>query len=52
VWSGAVSSWLSFFLLIAFPEAFINGCVITMLAVYCPQRMVGYDSIYRHDRPR
>ncbi len=52
VWSGAVPSWLSFFLLIAFPEAFINGCVITMLVVCCPQRMVGYDAIYRHDRPR
>lgn len=52
VWSGAVPSWPSFFLLIAFPEAFINGCVITLLVVYCPQRMAGYDAIYRHDRRR
>jgi uncharacterized membrane protein len=50
IWSGAVPSAVGFLLLIAFPEAFINGCVVTLLIVYCPQRMVGYDADYERRR--
>ncbi|MGB5210153.1 MAG: energy-coupling factor ABC transporter permease [Gammaproteobacteria bacterium] len=46
IWSGAVPSSAAFFLLVAFPEAFINGCLITLLVVYCPGRIAGYSAEY------
>lgn len=52
IWPGAVPSPLGFMLLIAFPEAFINGCIITMLVVYCPQWLAGYDASYERGRRR
>lgn len=50
IWSGAVPSAAGFLLLIAFPEAFINGCLVTLLVVYCPQNMAGYDAGYERRR--
>jgi uncharacterized membrane protein len=52
IWSGAVPSSLGFLLLVAFPEAFINGAIITMLVVYCPQWLAGYDPVYDRGRRR
>lgn len=51
LWPGAVPSWLGFVMLVAFPEGFINGCVITVLVVYWPQHIRGYAAGYE-TRPR
>lgn len=45
--TGAVPSWGAFLLLVGFPEAFINGAVITMLVVFAPDRLAGYDRSYQ-----
>ncbi len=44
---GAVPSWGGFFLLVAFPEAFINGAIVTLLVVQHPDHLAGYDAAYR-----
>lgn len=44
---GAVPSWGALLLLVGFPEAFINGAIVTLLVVYVPDRLVGYDAAYR-----
>ncbi|UCC15034.1 MAG: hypothetical protein JSW21_03530, partial [Gammaproteobacteria bacterium] len=51
IWPGAGPAWPGFILLIAFPEAFINGTLITLLIVYCPDAVRGYASAYE-SRPR
>ena len=45
--SGAVPSWGALLLLVGFPEAFINGAIVTLLVVYVPDRISGYDQAYR-----
>jgi uncharacterized membrane protein len=50
LWPGAVPSWPGFVLLIAFPEAFINGCVVTLLVVYWPEHLRGYAAGYEPRR--
>ena len=40
------SSPVSFMLLMAFPEAFINGAIITMLVVFSPGWIVAYGPAY------
>ena len=50
LWPGAVPSWPGFVLLIAFPEAFINGCVVTLLLVYWPEHLRGYAPGYEPRR--
>ena len=44
---GAVPSWGALLLLVSFPEAFINGAIVTLLVVYVPERLAGYDAAYR-----
>jgi uncharacterized membrane protein len=44
---GAVHSWGALLLLVGFPEAFINGAIVTLLVVYVPDRLAGYDTAYR-----
>jgi uncharacterized membrane protein len=44
---GAVHSWGALLLLVSFPEAFINGAIVTLLVVYVPDRLAGYDAAYR-----
>mgnify|MGYP001822858826 FL=1 len=51
IWPGAVSGWPGLILLLAFPEAFINGALMTLLVVYCPDAVRGYASTYE-SRPR
>lgn len=48
---GAVPSLGAFLLLVGFPEAFINGAIVTLLVVYVPDQLAGYDSAYRTRRP-
>lgn len=48
---GAVPSWGAFLLLVGFPEAFINGAIVTLLVVYVPDQLAGYDPAYRTRRP-
>ncbi|KPK61613.1 MAG: hypothetical protein AMJ59_00980 [Gammaproteobacteria bacterium SG8_31] len=45
--AGAVPSWGAMLLLVGFPEAFINGAMVTLLVVYVPERLAGYDPAYR-----
>jgi len=45
--AGAVPSWGALLLLVGFPEAFINGAIVTLLVVYVPDRISGYDRAYR-----
>jgi len=47
----AVPSWGAFLLLVGFPEAFINGAIVTLLVVYIPDQMAGYHPAYRARRP-
>ncbi len=47
----AVQSWGAFLLLLGFPEAFINGTIVTLLVVYVPDQLAGYDPVYRVRRP-
>jgi uncharacterized membrane protein len=49
--AGAVPSWGAFLLLVGFPEAFINGTIITLLVVYVPDQLAGYDPVYQTRRP-
>jgi len=44
------TTWLGFVLLVAFPEAFINGCVVTLLVVYWPEHLRGYATGYETRR--
>jgi len=48
---GAVPSRGAFLLLVGFPEAFINGAIVTLLVVYVPDQLAGYDPAYRARRP-
>jgi len=48
---GAVTSRGAFLLLVGFPEAFINGAIVTLLVVYVPDQLAGYDPAYRARRP-
>lgn len=47
----AVPSWSAFLLLVGFPEAFINGAIVTLLVVYIPDQMAGFHPAYRARRP-